>query len=119
MIAAHASAVGATLVTRDKAFARALQRRVITDAARQFDVEAHLPHDLGDDIGVRATAKRRVQIHQVEPTRPAVLPALGGRQRITKGLLGPSNALGELDGLAALNVNRRQQRQGISHGRKP
>ena len=72
--------------------------------------------DLGDDLGVVATAERGVEVDQVHPLGPGVLPALGRGPRVAEPLLRAGPALDELDGLAAGDIDCGQQHQAISAG---
>ena len=56
---------------------------------------------------VVAASESRVQIHQVEPFRARVLPALSCGPRITEPLFRPSAALHQLHRLSPSEVDRR------------
>jgi hypothetical protein len=51
----------------------------------------------------------RVEVDQVQPLGAGLLPAQGCLDRITEALLGPVDALHQLDGLAVLDVHGGEQ----------
>ena len=66
---------------------RTIEAGVVSDTAREFDVEARLSRDLGDELGVVAAAEGRIEIDQMQPLSTRALPAVDGRPGITEPLL--------------------------------
>ena len=56
-----------------------------------------------------AAAERRVEVDEVDPLGAALLPVQGGLDRVAEALLGAGDALHELHGLPARDVDGRQQ----------
>ena len=62
-----------------------------------------------------AVAESSVQVHQVDPFGARLLPAQGGLDGVPESLLRAVNALHELDGLTALDVDGRQEFEVGAH----
>ena len=92
----------------------ALETRVITDAARQLDVDVELTDDVGEQLGVRAAAEGRIEVHQVQPARAGLHPALGGLVRVAEDLSGAGHPLDQLDRLSVLDVDGGKELQGLA-----
>ncbi len=95
------------------------QRIVVPDAAAHLDGHVEPSDDLGQQLAVVAAAECGVQVDQVDPLRSRLLPAQGCLDRVAEPLLGPCDALDELDRLALGDVDGRQQLEVVGHARKP
>ena len=84
---------------------------VVADAAAQLDVDVELAHDVGEQLTVAPPAERGVEVDQVDPLRPCLLPGQRGRPRVAVGRLGSGSALHEADRLAVGDVDGGQQLQ--------
>ena len=71
--------------------------------------------DLGLERAVVAVPERRVEVDQVDPLGAGLLPAQRGLDGVTEPLLGPVDALDQLDGLAALDVDGGEEFEVVAH----
>ena len=62
---------------------------------------------------VRATAEGRIEVDEVDPVGALVTPAARGVERIAEDPFGTGDALHELDGLAALDIDSGKQHKRI------
>src|SRR5699024_7728590 len=76
-----------------------VQRFVVTDTAGQFHLHIESTDDVAEQLPVVASAERRVQVHQVDPFGPGVLPGLCRGEGVAVPASGVRLALDELDGL--------------------
>ena len=95
------------MFTRAHLVASALQRLIVPNAPGQLDIQLQVGSELSDDLSVVAAPESRVQIHQVDPLRARVLPALSCDPRITEPLFRASAALHQLHRLSPSEVDRR------------
>ena len=71
------------MLTRAAPVARAAaQRRVVADAAGEFDLDVEPADHLGQQRRVRAPTEGGVEVDQVHPLGAAVLPGQGGLERV-------------------------------------
>jgi hypothetical protein len=70
--------------------------------------------ELGDDLGIAATAEGGVQIDQVNPLRAGILPALDSSAWITEPFLRIRLALDQLHRLSSRDIDRRQEYEPVS-----
>ena len=82
---------------------------VVADSPGQLHRDVQLADHLGDHVAVVSPSERRVQVDEVQPPRAVALPLQRGRDRVAVLLAGARDALHELDGLAADNVDSGQQ----------
>ena len=68
----------------------------------------------GEQVAVVAAPEGGVEVDEVDPLRPRLLPAQGRLDRVTEALLRAGDALHELDGLAACDVDGGQQLEASS-----
>jgi hypothetical protein len=71
--------------------------------------------DLGLQLAVVAPPESGVEVDQMQPLGPGFLPPQCGLDRVTEALLGPCDALDELDGLSPGDVDGGQQFE-VGHG---
>ena len=57
---------------------RTLEAGVVSDPAREFDVETCMSRELRDELGVVPAAEGRIEIDQMQPFSTGALPALDG-----------------------------------------
>ena len=57
------------------------------------------------EASVPKAIKRRIKVDEVQPLGAGVLPAQRGLDRLAEALLGPIDALDQLDGLATQDVD--------------
>ena len=93
---------------------RGRERGVVTDAAGQLDRDVEPAHHIGEQSRVGAAAERGVQVDQVDPLRPGLLPGQRGLERVAVAGLAARRALDQPYRLAAGHVHRGQQRQAHS-----
>ncbi len=65
-----------------------------------------------------AAAERRVEVDEVDPLRPRLLPAQGCLDGVAEPLLRPGDALDQLDGLAVGDVDGGEELETF-HGHLP
>src|SRR5262249_36563673 len=82
-----------------------------------LDRHVEPPHDQSEQRRVGTAAERGVEVDQVDPAGSGILPGQGGVPGVSVSGLGAGRALEQPDGLAAGDVNGRQQDQGIGAGR--
>jgi len=92
---------------------RALEGLVIANTAGQLDVQPQVRGDLGDDLGIVSASEGSIQVDQMDPLGPCILPPLSRCPRITEPLLRAGAALDQLHSLAACDVDRRQQYEPV------
>ena len=80
---------------------------------------SRVPTILGLQLAVVAAAERGVEVDQVQPLGAGLLPAQRRLDRVAEPLLGAGDALDQLDGLAARDVDGGQQLEVVAHGRDP
>jgi hypothetical protein len=98
---------------------RSFERLVIADAAAHLHVDVERADDLREQLPVVPAAECGVEVDEMEPLGPPVLPVHRGFDRVAEPLLRPGDTLHELDSLATRDVDGGQQLQVCAHGDKP
>ena len=95
---------------------RPLERVVVTDAAGQLDRDVQVPDHRREQLRVGTATERGVEIDQVDPFRPVLLPRECRRTCVAVvGGLRAAVALEQSHGSSGGDVDRRQEHEG--HGR--
>ena len=84
-------------------------RRVNIGTAAHLDLDVERPDDPRLELPVVPVAEGGVEVDEVDPLRPGLLPAQRRLDRVAEPLLRPVDALHQLDGLAALDVHGGQE----------
>ena len=88
---------------------RAGQRFVVPDAAGHLHLDVEDAHHVGEQVRVRPAAERRVQVHQVDPRGPGLLPGQRRFHRVAVLAAAARDALDELDRVPVGDVDGGQQ----------
>src|SRR5699024_96924 len=89
----------------------ALEGGVVADAAGELDLQVHCLGDLADDLEVATSAEGGIEVDEVNPLGPGVLPGHGGLDRRAVAGLRAGLALDEADGLALGDVDGGKESQ--------
>ena len=82
-----------------------LQGSIITNAAGELHVNIQCAHHLGHELIIRTPVKRCIQIHEMQPLRPLLLPIQRGFKGSSVHFLTPRRALVQPHSLTINNIN--------------
>ena len=112
---------------RDGSAARAVAAVLDAPALRLGGLHSHIGSQIFETAGFEVAAHRvvglaaavrdtrGVEVDEVDPLRPGLLPAQRRLDGVAEPLLRPVDALHELDGLAALDVDGGQELEVVAH----